>query len=90
MEALSQLSFRARCSDFILRFKVERRSGERRDVSHLLFVDDTLIFCKANSDQLRYLKTLENDALVMGCRVGKLPTSYLGLPLGAPFKSRRV
>ena len=26
----------------------------------------------------------------MGCRVGKLPTSYLGLPLSASFKSLRV
>ena len=27
---------------------------------------------------------------MMGYRVGKLPTSYLGLPLGASFKTSRV
>ena len=32
---------------------------------------------------------LENIVSVLGCRIGKLPSSYLGLPLGAPFKSSR-
>ena len=30
---------------------------------------------------------VEELALWLGCKVGKLPTTYLGLPLGAPFKS---
>ena len=34
--------------------------------------------------------SLENIISVLGCRIEKLPTSYLGLPLGAPFKSSRV
>ena len=29
-------------------------------------------------------------ALELGCKVGGLPSSYLGLPLGAPFKSEVV
>ena len=33
---------------------------------------------------------MENLSSVLGCRIGKLPTSYLGLPLGALFKSSRV
>ena len=33
---------------------------------------------------------LENIVSVLGCRIGNLPSSYLGLPLGAPFKSPRV
>ena len=36
------------------------------------------------------IDSLENSVSVMGCRVGKLPTSYLGLPLGSLFKSSRV
>ena len=34
--------------------------------------------------------SLENIVSVLRCRIGKLPSSYLGLPLGAPFKSSRV
>ncbi|RVW90819.1 putative ribonuclease H protein [Vitis vinifera] len=33
------------------------------------------------------MKTL---ASVLGCKIGSLPTTYLGLPLGAPYKSTRV
>ncbi|RVW42464.1 putative ribonuclease H protein [Vitis vinifera] len=98
------------------------QSGRKRKrgllVSHLLFADDTLIFCDAEADQLQYLswtfmwfeaisglkvnlsKTeaipvgegipMETLASVLGCKIGSLPTSYLGLPLGAPYKSTRV
>ena len=55
MEALSQLLFKARCGGFIEGFKVGASRGERRDLLHLPFADDTLIFYEANSDQLRYL-----------------------------------
>ena len=34
--------------------------------------------------------SLEIIVSVLECRIGKLPSSYLGLPLGAPFKSSRV
>ena len=30
---------------------------------------------------------LDELALVLGCKVGVLPTTYLGLPFGAPFNS---
>lgn len=33
---------------------------------------------------------IENLALELGCKVGSLLSSYLGLPLGAPFKSVTV
>ena len=33
------------------------------------------------------LENLEVLALEVGCKVGRLPTSYLGLPLGANHKS---
>ena len=33
---------------------------------------------------------METLAVVLGCKIGSLPTPYLGLPLGAPYKSIRV
>ena len=33
---------------------------------------------------------IEDLTLELGCKVGGLPSSYLGLPLGAPFKSEVV
>ena len=33
---------------------------------------------------------IENLALELGCKVGSFLSSYLGLPLGAPFKSVTV
>ena len=113
MEILSQLLFRAKSGGFIEGFKVGSSSGIGRDLRHLLFADDTPLFCKANSEQLRYLSwvflwfeaisrlkvnrdkseaipvrrvdSLENIVLILGCKIGKLPFSYLGLPLDAPF-----
>ena len=87
-------------------------------VSHLLFADDTLIFCKPEVSQLGYLRCilvlfkamsglkvnisksvlipvrevpeLNSLAQFFGCGVDFLPSSYLGLPLGATFKSKAV
>ena len=53
MEALSQLLSSARNGGFISGFKVGGREG--LIVSHLLFADDTLIFCDADAEQLQYL-----------------------------------
>jgi hypothetical protein len=51
MEALSRMLF-ARINDGLLEgFKVDNVT-----VSHLLFADDTLIFCKDSPDQLAYLR----------------------------------
>ena len=36
------------------------------------------------------VSNIENLAWVVGCKVGFLPTTYLGLPLGASFKSLQV
>ncbi|WKA01785.1 hypothetical protein VitviT2T_020047 [Vitis vinifera] len=36
------------------------------------------------------VENINDLALKFGCRVGSLPSTYLGLPLGAPFKSISV
>ena len=83
-------------------------------VSHLLFGDDTLVFCDASKEHVEVLSwafmwfeaisglkinlhkselipmgvvpNFEDLARVLGCKVGSLPSCYLGLPLGAAFK----
>ena len=85
------------------------------NVSHLLFADDTIIFCEARKEHLTSLswilawfeaasglrinlakielilvgevEDIEEMAVELGCRVGSLPTVYLGLPLGAHHKA---
>ena len=37
-----------------------------------------------------HLATVEDLALKLGCRFGELPTTYMGLSLGAPFKAMSV
>jgi hypothetical protein len=98
--------------------KKKEKKNPGVNASHLLFVDDTLIFCGANEDQLQNLRCLflcfeavsrlkinlpkfeivpiseveDVDRLVsiFGCRVTRLPMKYLGLPLGAPYKSTTI
>ncbi|RVW86982.1 Transposon TX1 uncharacterized 149 kDa protein [Vitis vinifera] len=99
-------------------WKVRGKEGEGILTSHVLFADDTLVFCEESHDQLTYLSWLlmwfeacsrlrvylekselismgrvhdiEDLVLELGCKVGGLPSCYLGLPLGAPFKSEVV
>ncbi|RVX03495.1 putative ribonuclease H protein [Vitis vinifera] len=89
--------------------------GVEMIVSHLLFADDTIIFCEARKEQLTALswilawfeassglrinlaksvlipvgevEEIEEMTVELGCRVGALPTVYLGLPLGAHHKT---
>ena len=114
VEVFSGLIARVEEKGFIRGFKVMGRGREGVNVSHLLFADDTLLFCENNGDQLKFWKwvvtcfevvsrlkinlqkkkiipvggieDVDRAAALFGCKIGKLPTTYLGLPLGAPHK----
>jgi hypothetical protein len=98
MEGLSRMIFVAVSGGLLEGFKVGNAS-----FSHILFGDDTLIFRSARSSQLRYLWSLffqfESasglkanlaESKLIGCGVATLPVKYLGLPLGASYKSIHI
>ena len=118
MEALSGMLKRVVEGNFISGCRFGGRDGRELVISHLLYVDDTVLFCEANSKQLMYLgwtlmrfeaysglkinlskseiipvgrvDNIEMLASEFGYGVGSLPTTYLGLPLGAPHRAMGV
>ncbi|RVW85679.1 Transposon TX1 uncharacterized 149 kDa protein [Vitis vinifera] len=115
MEVLSILIRRAVDGGFLSGCNIKGRGEEEMIVSHLLFADDTIIFCEANKEQVSALswvlawfeaasglrinldksvlipvgevEDIEELAVELGCKIGMLPTVYLGLPLGAHHKA---
>ena len=55
MEALSELLKRAVEGNFISGCKFEGKDGGELIIFHLLYADDTVLFCDAKPDQLMYL-----------------------------------
>jgi hypothetical protein len=58
MEAFSRMITSIYSRGLILGFSVGSRGHNRVEVSHLLFADDTLVFCGADDSQIRYMGAL--------------------------------
>ncbi|RVX10542.1 LINE-1 retrotransposable element ORF2 protein [Vitis vinifera] len=118
MEVLSNLIRRAVEGGFLSGCRIRGGGRQPVHVSHLLFADDTIVFCEARKEYLTYLswilfwfeaasglrinlekseiipvgevEEMEEMAAELGCKVGSMPSVYLGLPLRAPNKSTAV
>jgi hypothetical protein len=58
MEALSRMLIAAMNQGYLTRFSVGSRDSNALVLNHLLFVDDTLIFCGVQAEQIRHLRCI--------------------------------
>ena len=106
MEAVDRMLDKAVHEGRLSGFNIGVSAGRSLMVSHLLFADDTLIFCDANIDQMLILRTMliwfeavsslkvnlgkSELVAILGCKQGSLPMKYLSLPLEAKFKDKSI
>ncbi|WMV11476.1 hypothetical protein MTR67_004861 [Solanum verrucosum] len=118
MGGLSDMLKFAQVNNKIRGFKVSQGDSLGVSISHLQYADDTLVFCDAESEQLKHLRAIfimfeaisglhinwgksfiypVNEvpqisllANILGGKIGELPTTYLGMPLGAKSKSLSI
>ena len=55
MEVFSNLVDKAASGGFLTGFNIANRQGEEEQITHLLFADDTLVFCNETKEKLAYL-----------------------------------
>ena len=58
MEVFSRMLRRVEGAGLICGFKVEGRRGGGECVTHLLFADDTILFCDADVEQILHIRLL--------------------------------
>ena len=81
MEALSCLLKRAVEDNFITGCRFGGRDGGEIVISHLLYADDTIIFCDANAEQMMYLRwTLMWFEAFSGLKINLIKSEII--PLG--------
>ena len=73
----------------------EESQDQSTNLSWLLMWFEACSGLRVNLDKSKLipmgrLNDIEDLALELGCKVGGLPSYHLGLPLGAPFKSKVV
>jgi hypothetical protein len=81
MEVFSRMLGTFTSRGLISGFSVDSSEQARVNVSHLLFADDTLIFCEANASQIRHIGAL----LVCLEAVAGLKVNLSGFVSGWPF-----
>jgi hypothetical protein len=82
MEAFSRMISAIYSRGLISGFSVGTREHDRVEVSHLLFADDTLVFCGVDASQISYMGALlVCFEAVFGFKVN-LTKSYL-VPVGS-------
>ena len=58
MEVFSKMMKRAEGAGLFRGFRVDGRRGEGVCVLHLLFADDTILFCDADEEQILHVRML--------------------------------
>jgi len=80
MKALSRMMSFTVDKRLLSGFLVGSRNNEEIIMSHLLFVDDTLIFCEADCEKLRHLWCLLCFEVVLGLKINLSKSEIV--PLG--------
>ena len=118
MEVLSRIMKKTEEGGFIQGFHVGPINSTGIRVSHLLFADDTILFCDASREQIMSIRlaltcfqaftslkvnvwkseivpirevcNIQSLSNILQCRVGSLPMTYLGMPLGTLYKTPSI
>lgn len=58
MEGLNGMLKTAQLNNWVRGFKVNARADNNLEISHLQYPDDTIVFCEADSEQLKVLRAV--------------------------------
>uniref|UniRef100_A0A2N9F7C8 Reverse transcriptase domain-containing protein n=1 Tax=Fagus sylvatica TaxID=28930 RepID=A0A2N9F7C8_FAGSY len=90
MEVLSRMLRKVEEEGLIRGFRAGSNAAEGLCISHLLYADDTILFCDADVGPIGEVQNIAELADSLCCHIGGLPLSYLGMPLGASYKAVAV
>ncbi|KAG5625292.1 hypothetical protein H5410_010510 [Solanum commersonii] len=61
-------------------FRIGNHSREELQICHLLYADDTVIFCEGKAGELSYIRVV----------IENFPTTYLGMPLSNSHRELEI